>query len=205
MSAEQQKIYGLIGVAEEQQAAAASVIAELAAERAALAAERAALSKERAALAAEVAGARGTIERAVEKALGGAGATAGAAADAVAQPIIEHIKKIRDESIKAHGSVQSIYSAMDWMILIKGVAVFVAVVVVATTGFSIASGFASDNLTKIRSEAAAMEMTVKTLEQRGGGLVLEECGARLCVEISPNQEKKWKTADGRLLAIPKGY
>jgi hypothetical protein len=48
-------------------------------------------------------------------------------------------------------------------------------------------------------------------EKRGARIKLSTCDGRLCIEASPNQGKNknelgpWKSENGKLMVIPKGY
>jgi hypothetical protein len=70
---------------------------------------------------------------------------------------------------------------------------------------------------ELAADVAQMQANVTALEKKGGRIVLNTCGARLCIEASSNQGTddggkqfpigSWKTTDGRKgsLVIPRGY
>lgn len=65
------------------------------------------------------------------------------------------------------------------------------------------------------SEIEQLQANVVALEKRGGKIVMNTCGKRLCIAASPDQGTNetgrlmslgsWTLSDGTPLVIPKGY
>ena len=69
-----------------------------------------------------------------------------------------------------------------------------------------------DDIENLRAEKAELEANIALLRKRGGKARLHTCGGRVCVEVSRNQgkdfenwEAPWKTHTGANLVILRGY
>jgi hypothetical protein len=66
-------------------------------------------------------------------------------------------------------------------------------------------------ISALRSERDQLQASIEDLSQRGGRIVMNSCGGRLCIEASTDQGKSvidWRGAwhaHGVPLVIPKGY
>ncbi len=134
----QQQLYGMMGLAQEQQAAVAAALAGLVAERAALAGERVTLAQQAEAMRAEAASLRraagelgpglarstqAAAERAVERGLAGAGETVAAAVEGAARPALERLSGMAAQAGAVEASLRRIAGWASWRLLGRGLAV----------------------------------------------------------------------------------
>ncbi len=144
----EQLLYGLMNVAQEQQAAAAEALAALVTEREALARERAGLAKQAEAMQAQAAALRRAVgdlgpalaartelatEQAVVRSLGYAGVTATAAVEAAVRPVLGRLDRVMAQASEAEASLRRIVGWTSWRLLGRGLAV-VAVLAVLLWG-----------------------------------------------------------------------
>jgi hypothetical protein len=207
---EEDKIFGLIAVAEEHQKAVTTGIEGLAAERAAL--------------ARAVKGLRGAAEEALEEAarqsLAGASETAVAAFSKASEPFKKEMREVAD---KASDAAARVRSAAGW-IGVKAVAVTVGLIVIVGLTASISLAWEHHRVSDLSAEAAQLRsqiaqerVTVAELDKRGGRVHWDTCGGRLCFEASSNQgtegdgaafrkDAGWITVNGKVpLVVPRGY
>ena len=134
----EQFLYGLMALAEEQQAAVGAALAGLAAEREALAVERAALGKQAEAVRGETVRLRQAAAElgpglaraagaAVERSLVGAGGTAVAAVEAAAQPVLARLDGMAAQAGAAEAALRRVVGWASWRLLGRGAAVAAAV------------------------------------------------------------------------------
>ena len=231
MDDQQQALFGLMGIAQEQQKAAQTALEGLATERAALARERAALAQ----ATASVAGVAGEVrkaaaeavpamQRAAEKAVSAsvkqslAGASE-AAADALAEaakPVMGSLSGVVQAAHDAEGSMRraGAWFAWKWVAVAAGGMVGVCLVAYAALGWQLLRiQSLGDEKAALAADVVQLQANVAALEKRGGRIVLSTCGKRLCIEASSNQGKgfeKWKGVwenkeRGITFVIPRGY
>ena len=211
---EEDKIFGLIAVAEEHQKAAKAAIDGLAAERAAFAQ---AVQGIRKAAGEAVAGA-------AKQSLAGASETAVAAFSNASEPFTRKMEDVADKADKAADRVKS---AARW-IGVKAVAFAVAVAVGCIVVVGLAAWISlawehhrvsdlSAEAAQLREQIAQERDTVTELDKRGGRVHWDTCGGRLCFEASSNQgtegdgaafrkDAGWITVNGKApLVVPRGY
>lgn len=182
---EEDKIFGLIAVAEEHQKAAQAAIDGLAAERAAL--------------ARAVQGIRGAAEEALEEAarqsLAGASETAVAAFSKASEPFK---KEMREVAAKASEAAARVRSAAGW-IGAKAVAFILVCVVVVSLAAWVSLAWEhhrvndlSAKATDLHTQIADLKTQIKQLreraavwERKAGRATLRPCGSqgRLCVKV----------------------
>ena len=131
-----QALFGLMAVAEEQQAAVREALAGLATQQAALEQQQARLEQWTEAVQAEAAGlrriagevgpglARSTreaVETAVERGLAGAGATATAAVQRAAQPLLDGLAGVSAQAGAVEAALRRVVGWATWRLLGQGV------------------------------------------------------------------------------------
>ncbi len=203
-----EKLYGLMVVAEQQQAAVKAGIEGLVAERAALSQ-----------VVASFTALPGKLERAVAVSAGSAVsqslAGAAEAVDAVLKPVVR-------EAGAAEGQLRRALAAFSWKwVVVAGGATAGAIVAVALVAWT-TIGWERRQLDGMNTQRVAlaadieqMQVNAADLASRGGRIKLDRCGpgGRLCVEIAPGQGKgmedfrgSWEDRrTGRQFVIPKGY
>lgn len=184
------RLYGLMEVAERQQAAAQATLEGLAAERAALAREREALARGMAGLQA---GTQGAVRAAVAEGLAQA-ATEGVAAVQVATgPLLSRLSRVMEQAGQADAALRGVVAWASWRLLGWLVAVGAATVVL---GWLMSSGalwwdagaIQAARAEKARLQAEVAEMQANRDEWAKAGMLakLERCnpGNRPCVRIN---------------------
>ena len=134
----EQALFGLMAVAEEQQAAVRDALAGLAVQREALERQEAQLAESVALIRAEVARLRRATDEvgpglaqatrsaavaAVEQGLAGAGRTATVAVEAAARPMLERLEGVAAEAERVEASLRRTVAWASWRLLGRGVAV----------------------------------------------------------------------------------
>ena len=221
----QQQLFGLMAVAEEHQQAVKAALDGLTAERAALAKERAAVAQ----AAASVAGVAGEVRKAAAEAVGasvrqslaGASDAAAKALGEASRPIVGQLSGVVKAAGEAEGKLSGAVAAFGWRwaMLAGGAAAGGIVAVLLAAWLAVwwqrhQVESLSEQKAALLGEVAQLQANVAALEKRGGRIVLNTCGGRLCVEASSNQgegAEKWKGAvwsnkeNGVQLVIPRGY
>lgn len=198
----------LMAVAQEQQEAAAAVLAKLEQQQVQLAAtideaRRAVADMGRAGdAAATVVGKAATA--AVSAALGGVEAKAGAAIEGAAAPALEAIQKATQQATAAAGELRGTVGWVSW----KWAGIMAASSAGALGAFLLAAWLivpSDGELAALRAEKADLEANLADLEKRGARVKFGTCSdkRRMCVLI--DQKAGSFGADGEVYMIPKGY
>lgn len=185
----QLKIYGLIDVAEQQQAELSAAIKALRAEREALRAE---------------------VSVTVRQSLVGASQTAATALETATAPILNRLTSITTAAAQAEDTLKdaAAWFAWKWVAVAAGGLVGVCLVAYASLGWQM------HQIESLSEQKAELDANVALLEKRGGKIKINNCGGRLCIEASTSQGKgktdwrgTWQTTDGNEtpLVIPRGY
>ena len=229
---QQEQLFGLLAVAEEQRQAVEAAVAGLAAERAALAKERAALAQA-AASVVDVAGQmrRATAEvvpaiqkaagdatgAAVRQSLAGAAQAAASALGEATRPVIGSLSGVVKAASDAEASMRSAgaWFAWKWVAVAAGGAIGVCLLAYASLWWQLQQvERLSEQKAALAAEVARLQASVAALEKRGGKIVMGTCGGRLCIEASGNQgegAEQWRGGvwnnkeKGVQLVIPRGY
>lgn len=203
----------LMAVAQEQQEAAAAVLAKLEQQQARLAAtieeaRRAVADMSRAGdAAATVVGKAATA--AMGAALGGVEAKAGAAIEGAAAPALEAIQKATQQATAAAGELRGTVGWVSW----KWAGIMAASSAGALGAFFLAAWLivpGAGELAELRAEKAALEANVADLEKRGGRIQLHRCGVnegsgRLCARVSAPDAGTVYGSNGEKWLILHGY
>jgi hypothetical protein len=219
----QQQIFGLMSVAEEQQKAVQAAIDGLTAERAALAKERAALTQ----VAGEVRRAAAEAVPAMQRAAGeavaasmrqsisGASDAAAKALGEAAKPVIDGLSGVVQAASDTEGSMRNAgaWFAWKWVAVAAGGLVGVCLVAYASLAWQLhqVSSLRSEKA-ELAADVTQMQANVSALEKRGGRIVMNTCGGRLCIKASTNQGVgvgwvggNWGEKGGDQFVIPMGY
>lgn len=215
---DEEKLFALMAIAEEHQAAAKSAIDGLVAEREKFAQQRAAIAK----LIRDLGHASETAAGAMERA---AGASLQSAADksvalvshAVAEafkrtlsPAVANLSAIVDRAAGAERQIRAALAGFSWrsMLMVSGIVIGVLLMIWLVSMISISwQRYQIDSLSQ---ERAALEADIRTLQtqsndlaKRGGRIKLETCGndRRLCVQV----EQKLRFGERGEYYVVKGY
>jgi hypothetical protein len=202
-----ERVFGLIAAAEDQQKVVAAVLARLAAQEDALARERQLLAEDRAAPRAEIAALRQTagtvgpalqwstrevVAIAVADSMTGAGATGAKAVTAAAGPVLNRLDGMAVAAQEVEASLRRVVGWVTWRLLgrVGAVAAGCLLVVVLTNvaiqlwdGRAIAADQARKAL--LEAQIVGLQDTHDQLVQAGGRAVITRCGpgARLCIQV----------------------
>ena len=185
----QLKIYGLIDVAEQQQAELSAAIKALKAEREAIRAE---------------------VSATVRQSLAGASQTAATALETATAPLLNRLTGVTTAAAQAEDTLRdaAAWFAWKWVAVAAGGLAGVCLVAYASLWWQM------HQIESLSEQKAELEANVALLEKRGGKIKMNNCGGRLCIEASTNQGKgktdwsgTWQTRDGNEtpLIIPRGY
>ena len=173
------------------------------------------------ALAAALAGNQATVASAVDTAfIQSLASAAGSAAQAINEALKSTIGNLYTAQTAINGSVRTIENAGRWFAF-KWVAVaFSALVGVCLVAYGDLAWQRSqvESLTRLKGELSLeivhLQAGVNALKAKGGKIVWDDCGGRLCFEASSNQGQgfdhwnpnSWKnTVTKQPLVIPNGY
>ena len=183
------RLYGLMEVAERQQAAAQATLEGLAAEQAALAREREALARGVAGLQA---GTQGAVRAAVAESLAGAATEGVAAVQAATGPLLSRLDRVSEQAGQADAALRGVVVWASWRLLGWLVAVGAATVAL---GWLMSSGvlwwdagaIAAARAEKAQVQAEVAEMRANRDEWVKAGMLakLARCnpGNRPCVRV----------------------
>ena len=213
---DEQRIFNMMVLVEDQQKAVAAAIAGLAAERAALAKERAALARAVQGIQKDIDDA---VSAAVKRSLDGASETAAKALSEAAKPVIDRLSGVVhaaddvEDSLKKAGQ----WFAWKWVAVAAGGLVGVCLVAYVALAWQLHEVKSlGDEKAKLAAAIVRERATVVELTKDGGRVRWNKCGGRLCFEASSNQGTysngtplplgSWTTNKGHVpLVIPKGY
>ena len=202
---EEDRLYGLMEVAERQQAAVQAALDGLAAERAALAREREALARGVAGLQA---GAQGAVRAAVADSLAGAAMEGVAAVQAATGPLLARLDGVAERAGQADAALRSVVAWASWRLLGWLVAVGAAAVVL---GWLMSSGVlwwdtgaiqaARAEKARLQAEVAQMQANRDEWAKAGFLAKLGRCdpGNRPCVRVNEGAGPFGTASDYRVL------
>ena len=184
--AREQALFGLMAVAEEQQAAVREALAGLAAQQAALEEQRASLEQQAEAVRAEAAGlrrvagevgpglARSTREAvavAVERGLAGAGETATAAVATAAKPLLDGLSGVAAQAGAVEASLRRVVGWATWRLLGRGLLAVAGLAGLLWLAQGTAWWWERRALAMVRAETALLEAQVAGLKGERDALV----------------------------------
>lgn len=231
MDEQQQRLFGLLAAVDDQKNAVNAAIEGLSAERAAIARERAALSQ----AVISVAGVTGDVKRAaaeavpaLQKAVGeavaasltqslvGASATAARAIGEAAKPILSNLSGMVQAASDAEGSIRNAgqWFAWKWVAVACGGLAGVCLVAYASVAWQLHQVESlNEQKAALAADVAQLQTNVEALKKKGGRIVIDDCGGRLCIQASNNQGKgtenwqgvNWFSDKKIPMVIPRGY
>ncbi len=207
MDEQQQKLYALMSIVEQQQKMLDATLAKLEAERAALARERSSMGQ--------------VITQSVKQSMSGVADTVSQALQGAIKPSVDTLKAsvglADNASNRLSASMSRVQSAWTWRILWMTIGVLL-IVGLAAYGLVWWERSQVEDLKAYRQALQAdinrMKPVVTDLERRGGALQWSTCGGRLCFEANRNQGEGaenwngvwWRNQQtGRLFVVPKGF
>ena len=190
MDEQQQKLFSLMSIVEQQQKMLDGTLAKLEAERAALARERSAMGQ--------------TVMQSVKQSMSGVADTVSQALHGAIKPSVDTLKNsvgsAHDASNRLSASMSRVQSAWTWRILLLTVGVLL-IVGLAAYGLVWWERSQIEDLKSYRQALQAdinrMKPIVTDLERRGGKLNWTNCGdaGRPCVRVEVgrwgNQQDQW--------------
>ncbi len=112
--ADEDRLYGLVEIADRQQAAVQAALEGLAAERVALRREREALARQ---VQAVEGGARAAVRAAVAEGLAGAAVEGVAAVQAATGPLLSRLARVAEQAGQADAALQGVVAWASWRLL----------------------------------------------------------------------------------------
>ena len=202
---EEDRLYGLMEVAERQQAAVQAALEGLAAERAALAREREALARGVAGLQL---GTQGAVRAAVADSLAGAATEGAAAVRAATGPLLSRLAGVAEQASQADAALRGVVLWASWRLL----GWIVAAVALLVLGGWLAStlvlwwdtgaiGAARVERRQLQLEVAELRASRDEWTKTGALAKLERCGpkARPCVRVNEGAGVFGTASDYRVL------
>ena len=183
------RLYGLMEVAERQQAAAQATLEGLAAERAALAREREALARGVQGLQA---GTQGAVRVAVADSLAGAATEGVAAVQAATQPLLSRLAGVAEQAREADAALRGVVEWASWRLLGWMAAAVALLVLGGWVASTLVLWWDTGAIAAARAEKAQVQREVAEMRAnrdewvKAGILAkLERCGpkARPCVRV----------------------
>ena len=217
------RLYGLIAVADEQQAAVRAALAGLAAQEAALKRERLMLADGVAALRDEIAifreatravgpelqrGTREAVRIAVADSLAGAGDTAARAVEASSRPLLDRLAGVAASAQEVEASLKRVVGWATWRLLGRIAAVAggcLLVIVLANVSLRWWSerdlAFELAQKTLLESEIIGLQSTRDELVKAGMLARISHCnpGARPCIRVNEAAGSFGEPADYRII------
>jgi len=203
--AEEGALFGILEIAEKQQAAVQAALEGLAAERAALRRERDALARQVQALQA---GVRGAVRAAVVDSLAGAATEGTAAVQAATRPLLDRVARVAAEAGQAEAALRRVVLWASWRLLGWVMALGAAVVVfgwLTSSGVlwwnTAAIGAAQVRKAELQAEVAEMQASRDEWAKAGMVAKLERCGpkARPCIRVDESAGAFGERSDYRVI------
>ncbi len=203
--ADEDRLYGLMEVAERQQAAVQVALEGLAAERVALAREREALAL---GVRDVQIGAQGAVRSAVADSLAGAAAEGVAAVQAATGPLLSRLAGVAEQAEQADAALRGVVAWASWRLLGWMAAGVAALVLFGWLASGLVLWWDSGAIQAARAEKARLQAEVAEMqanrdEWTKAGLLakLERCGpkGRPCVRVNEGAGAFGTASDYRVL------
>jgi hypothetical protein len=187
--ADEDRLYGLVEIADRQQAAVQAALEGLAAERAALAREREALARQVQALQS---GVQGAARAAVAEGLAGAATEGVAAVQAATGPLLSRLDSVAVRAGQADAALRGVVAWASWRLLGWMAAAVAALVLVGWLASGLvlwwdmgAVAAARAEKWRLQTEVAEMQARWDDWAKRGVLAKLERCGpkSRPCIRV----------------------
>jgi hypothetical protein len=183
MSGDEDRLYGLMEIAERQQAAVQSALDGLAAERAALARERERLAREVAALGQ---GTRQAVNLAVAEGFAGAAGKGVEAVQVATRPLLGELAGVTNSAASAEAALRRVVSWASWRLLGWIMALIVALVLLGWLTGNALVWWDTGTVNKLQDEITELRANHDALVRAGmlGKLTYCDPGNRPCVEVN---------------------
>lgn len=204
MSAEEDRLYGLMEIAERQQAAVQAALDGLAAERAALERERQRLARDIATLGQ---GTRQAVNLAVAEGFAGA---AGKGVEAVAtatQPLLAELAGVTESAARAETALRRVVSWASWRLLGWIMALIAALVLLGWLSSTALIWWDTDTINNLQGEITELQANRAALVRAGMLGKITYCGqtARPCIAVDESAGQFGPPGGPYDLRVLKGY
>jgi hypothetical protein len=183
MSGEEDRLYGLMEIAERQQAAVQAALEGLAVERAALARERERLGREVAALGQ---GTRQAVHLAVAEGFAGAAGKGVEAVQIATRPLLGKLEDVTKSAASAEAALRRVVSWASWRLLGWIMALMVALVLLGWLSSTALVWWDTGTVNQLQDQITELRANHDTWVKAGmlGKLTRCDPGNRPCVEVN---------------------
>jgi cell division protein FtsB len=204
MSSGEDQLYGLMEIAERQQAAVQAALDGLAAERAALARERERLASQVAALEE---GTRQAVTLAVAQGFAGAAGQGVEAVQVATQPLLGKLEGVTASAASAEATLRRVVSWASWRLLGWIMALIVALVLLGWLTGNALVWWDTGTITQLQSEISQLQANNDSWVKAGMLDRLERCnpGNRPCVEVNEDAGPFGTPGGSQDYRVLKGY
>lgn len=201
MSDAEERLYGLMEIAERQQAVVQAALDGLTAERAALERERQKLAREVAAL---VQGTRKAVHSAVSESLAGAASKGVEAVGKATEPLLDKLADVTAGAGEAEAALQRVVQWASWRLLGWIMALIAALVLFGWLSSTALVWWDSGRINTLQDQIATLQANHRAWVKRGMLGALSVCGPdrRPCVRVNESAGAFGKHADYRVI---RGY
>lgn len=201
MSEAEDRLYGLMEIAERQQAVVQAALDGLTAERAALERERRELAREVAAL---VQGTRKAVHSAVSESLAGAASKGVEAVGKATEPLLDKLADVTAGAGEAEAALQRVVQWASWRLLGWIMALIAALVLFGWLSSTALVWWDSGRINTLQDQIATLQANHRAWVKRGMLGALSVCGPdrRPCVRVNESAGAFGKHADYRVI---RGY
>jgi hypothetical protein len=204
MSAGEDQLYGLMDIAERQQAAVQAALEGLAAERAALARERETFAQEVALLGA---GTHAAVSLAVAEGFAGAAGKGVEAVQVATQPLLSKLAGMTASAANAETALRRVVSWASWRLLGWIMMLIVALVLLGWLTSNALVWWDTGTITQLQSEISELQANHDSWVKAGMLDRLERCapGNRPCVEVNEDAGAFGTPGGSQDYRVLKGY
>lgn len=201
METQEERLYGLMEIAERQQAAVKAMLDGLAVERKALAQERQALADKIAAL--EV-GINGAAKQAITESLANVATEGVAAVKTATDPLLAKLNRVEVKAFSVEAALQRIISAAGWRLLARLGALVVVLVLAGWLAGMVIVWWEDHRISDLRDQISQLEANRDTFVKAGMLGKISLCGqhSRPCIAVDENAGTYGSAGDYRVI---KGY
>ena len=204
MSAEEDRLYGLMEIAERQQALVQAALDGLAAERAALERERQRLARDIAALGQ---GTRQAVNLAVAEGFAGVAGKGVAAVETATQPLLAELAGVMESAARAETALRRVVSWASWRLLRWIMALIAALVLLGWLSSTALIWWDTGKVNNLRSEITELQANRAALVKAGLLGKITYCGetARPCIAVNESAGQFGPPGGPYDLRVIKGY
>ena len=201
MSAEEDRLYGLMEIAERQQVAVQAALEGLAAEREALARERERLGR---AVAALGQGTRQAVRVAVAEGFAGAAGKGVEAVQVATQPLLEELAGMTEGAERAEAALRRVVSWASWRLLGWIMALIAALALLGWLSSTALIWWDTGTIEQLQGEITEMQANHAAWVKAGmlGKLTYCDPGNRPCIQVDEGAGAFGANSDYRVI---KGY